>query len=521
MGSLHSRLAKPATAIVLTASIVIAALGLVSLQIGQNYQAALVAGELKAQSSADIVAAHTEWMLEASDQALRRIDTAIGSLSLGTEPAAVADIRVAVGDLPEGFVFSVYDSSGNLRLSNVSEHRAGNIAERTYFQDAKRGMQLTIAPRIVDEPGGTSWFIVARRITREGDFRGLATIAIPTDRMDRFWSFLGLGPASTVALVRLDGWVIARHPDLHEPLNISSSRVFELVKESEGGTYGNANSPADGVSRIVGYRQVGHWPVVAMAGIASHEVLERFWDTFILQLTFGLPVLVLLVGFAIWVAWLLRAYAARNIELEAAIERNRFLFREIHHRVKNNLQAISSLVRLQPMPETIRADMARRIAAMVAVHEHIYQSDQFEHVEIAPYLERLVHEIAKSYRSEVEIRMDLAHLIVDRDLMLPVGMVVNEVVSNAFKYAFPTPSEGVLSIRLVEMAQGEAELTIRDNGPGMDLEGKKGMGSKLIVGFVSQIGGRYSFSNEDGTVFAMTFPQRLGERRAGDGEAVS
>ncbi|MDB5526759.1 MAG: hypothetical protein JWM58_4522 [Rhizobium sp.] len=513
METLHAKIAKPGAAIALTLVIILAALSLASMVVWQNYQAALTAGETKAQSAADVVAAHMGWMIEASDQALRRIDTAIGDGPIGASLTAVEDISGAVGDLPAGFQYSVYDSAGNLRLSSLRKAGGINISDRDYFKEAKAGKQLVISPRLVERLSGDAGFIMGRRLTRNGEFHGLATIAIPSTKMDEFWAAIGLGPHSTVSVVRIDGWVVARHPDLSQSLNIGKSELFKRMAKSPKGTYHNARSPADGLSRIVGYRQIDHWPLISTAGIERNEALELFWQALRLQMAFGLPVLILLVGFAIWVAWLLQAYAARNMELEQAVERNHFLFREIHHRVKNNLQAVTSLIRLQPLPEAVRNDMARRISAMVAVHEHIYQSDQFDRVELAPYIERLISEIAKSYPHEVEIETRLSSITVDRDMVLPIGMIINEVISNAFKYAFNDNAKGRLKVELASGGSAAATLRIIDNGPGMEVDGKKGMGSKLITGFVGQIGGRYSFESGRGLTFILTFPLRPADER--------
>jgi two-component sensor histidine kinase len=510
--TLHVRIARPLTAIVLTVAIITAAMGLATLFIWQNYRAALNAAEIRAQSAADVVAAHMEWMIAASDQTLRRIDAAIGDGAIGATPGAVRNISEAVGDLPEGFQYSVYDSHGHLHLSSLSKAGGISIADRDYFKEIEAGQQLVISPRLIERLTGEPVFVIARRLVRNGSFHGVATIAIPTKKLVDFWNAVALGPHSTVAIVRTDGWLIARHPDLDQPMNVSSSMLFQhFAKDPTSGTFHNRSSRTDGLYRIVGYRKINQWPLIATSAIEMNEALTLFWTTLESQLAFGLPILILLVGFAVWVAWLLRAYAARNLELEEAIERNHFLFREIHHRVKNNLQAVSSLIRLQPMPENVRSDMVRRIAAMVAVHEHIYQSDQFVRVELAPYIGRLIHEIAKTYQHDVEIETRLQPITVDRDMVLPIGMIVNEVIANAFKYAFASDARGRLVVELTGSGNGEATIRIKDNGPGMMLDGKKGMGTRLIIGFVGQIGGRYHFESAGGVTFTLTFPLRMAE----------
>jgi len=209
----------------------------------------------------------------------------------------------------------------------------------------------------------------------------------------------------------------------------------------------------------------------------------------------------------IWIIALLNAFATRNIELERLLERNQFLFREIHHRVKNNLQAVSALVRLQPISSEARSDMERRIAAMIAVHEQIYETDQFDRVEVAPYAERLVKDIAAAYDAHVTIETSLGQVTVDRDQALPIGMIINEVVSNAFKYAFIGRSDGRLVVELFGESDGTAVFMVRDDGPGIDTGlDRKGMGSRLIAGFVAQINGSYNYESGNGTCFTMRFP---------------
>nr|WP_245363450.1 sensor histidine kinase [Neorhizobium galegae] len=215
----------------------------------------------------------------------------------------------------------------------------------------------------------------------------------------------------------------------------------------------------------------------------------------------------LLVLGAFWINRLLYRTAVRNEELEQAVERNRFLLREIHHRVKNNLQAVLALVRLQALPVEARDDMARRIAAMIAVHEQIYQNDQFEQVEVAPYATKLITDIASGYETPVVLDLRLQALTVDREQALPLGMIINEVVSNSFKYAFAGRQSGRLSVELREDGDN-LNLVIRDDGPGIEAFGRAGgMGSKLIANFVKQLGGQFTTRNDGGAVFSLEVPR--------------
>ncbi|HEY6631298.1 MAG TPA: histidine kinase dimerization/phosphoacceptor domain -containing protein [Rhizobiaceae bacterium] len=487
--------------------IMLAALAaLASLMVWQNYKAALNAAEARAVSSAQVVAAHIEWMMEASDQALRRIDAAIGDNPVGSAHNAVADIRAAVGDLPEGFQYSVYDETGSLRYSSVPEAVGIRVSDREYFQRLRDGEPMVISPQLEERLSGERVFVVARAITRKGKFHGAASIAIPTKSMDEFWSLLELGPRSTVGVVRTDGWLVARHPQLPETIDLSGTPLFtDHVPASQAGFYHNASTVADGLSRIIGYRSLEHWPIVATTGIERSEALQAFWVSLRGGLLVGVPLLSLLVLGIFWILRLLRTDAEQRSALEQALQRNKFLMREIHHRVKNNLQAVSALVRLQPLPQDLKNDMARRIAAMVAVHEQIYGADQFEHIDVGPYVERLTREVAEGFRGHVTIETQLEPLRLGPDQALPLGLIINEVVTNAFKHAFSNRTDGRLVVKL--SVDGKmARLAIEDDGPGYQPGRKGGMGSKLIDGFVAQLRGTLDVAAASGTTVVVSFP---------------
>jgi two-component sensor histidine kinase len=105
-------------------------------------------------------------------------------------------------------------------------------------------------------------------------------------------------------------------------------------------------------------------------------VLAAFRRNLLTGTVIAVPLFGILGWGLLWTARLQKADEARRLELEQSLERNRFLLREIHHRIKNNLQTVASLVRLQPLPADARQSIAGRIGAMVAVHEHMYQNDQ-------------------------------------------------------------------------------------------------------------------------------------------------
>ena len=150
----------------------------------------------------------------------------------------------------------------------------------------------------------------------------------------------------------------------------------------------------------------------------------------------------------------------------------------------------------------------------VAVHEQIYQNDEFGVVSVEQYLRRLVDDIREGTDDVVDVEMEMEPLTIDRDKALPLGLLVNEVVSNAFKHAFDGDDGGRIAISLEALDGNEARLRISDNGRGFTpAEAPKNMGSKLVAGFAAQLGGKVTVdTSENGTTFLLDFP--LGEQSA-------
>lgn len=502
-----SRIAAPAATIGLGTLFLCALAGLAILLVWRDYQGAIERGEARALSSAHIVAAHFQWMFQASDQALRRIDSVLGPEPIRQTTNTIVNIEDAIGDLPRGFQYSVYDEKGQLRFSSVKEAVGINVSDRGYFKELRDGSDTVISPLLDERLSNISVFVVARRITRSGEFHGAASIAIPAARMAEFWASMNLGPFSTVSVIRTDGWLIARFPPIDTSMDLSGTPLFSAAG-AQSGVYHSEVSPADGRARIVGFRQIEGMPVIAAAGIERGEVLASFWRNLLTGTTIAVPLFMMLGWGILGTARLQRADQARRRDLEQSLEHNKFLLREIHHRIKNNLQTVASLVRLQPLPLDARKSIAGRIGAMVAVHEHIYQNDEYGDVSVVDYLHRLIDDIKEAYSNDIEVLLKIEPLLVKRDQALPLGLLVNEILSNAFKHAFEGATSGLISISLSKVGDREARLTISDNGRGFDpVNSPTNMGSKLVAAFASQLDGEITTkSSEGGTTVTLVFP---------------
>jgi len=194
------------------------------------------------------------------------------------------------------------------------------------------------------------------------------------------------------------------------------------------------------------------------------------------------------------------------------------LLKEIHHRVKNNMQIVTSLLHLQSQFITDPDLLARlkesqdRIQAMALVHEKIYQSKDLHRIDFKDYIETLARHISNSYRSSL-IRLHLImpeeQVYVAIDTAIPSGLVLNELVSNAYKHAFVDGEPGAIWVRLTEQ-DGAATLIVQDNGRGLvntDIETytSSSLGMQLVDALVHQLHGKLSIVNDAGAVFSLTF----------------
>lgn len=210
--------------------------------------------------------------------------------------------------------------------------------------------------------------------------------------------------------------------------------------------------------------------------------------------------------------------------LQASVREKEVMLREIHHRVKNNLQIVSSLLSLQAArvqdPNTVEMlrDSQNRVRSMAYIHERLYRSPDLARVNFADYARALAGHLLNSYQSPdsetVSVRVDIgddARLSVDT--AIPCGLIVNELVSNALKHAFPPAwkTPGVITIAM-RQTSNECTLTVRDNGVGLpvdvDFRHARSLGLELVAILAQQLGGVADIDRRSGTVFTIRFPLR-------------
>lgn len=207
-------------------------------------------------------------------------------------------------------------------------------------------------------------------------------------------------------------------------------------------------------------------------------------------------------------------------KLKENIFQKEILLKEVHHRVKNNLQVIISILKLQSGyiddPNTVLKlqECQDRIKSMAFIHESLYQSEDLSHINFGQYLKNLVTNLAHSYRidtSKIAVTYEINDLEMSLDNAIPCGLIVNELVSNALKYAFPNQQKGEVIIELKE-DRDEKILIVRDNGVGLNdklnFRETDSLGLQLVVTLVQQIDGEIEYQNSDGAQFTINFKGR-------------
>lgn len=498
------------TVIALALALIIGIFAFFTFLCVQGFQQTLDGARVRAQTTADIVATQASWLVGGGFAALELVDAKLAFEPAVLDPEVKADLDRALGSLPAGASLGLYDPSGAVLENGGTPTLPASIADKDFYRELMAGAEpQVIARQQVDTTTGAPTIVIARRLGTDV-VAGVAVISIPASALDAFWAALKLPEGSTISLIRDDGWIIARHPPLPESMDMSATSPFwSQVSSSEAGTYDSGRSPADGIARFVGFHHVSPYGLIAFGSVSQDAAIAGLWRAIVTVLWLLVPFAIALLAASLWTAHLLRSSARTQRTLAAAVEHNEVLFREIHHRVKNNLQSVASLLQMQPIPREIKTNMGQRIAAMSAVHEHIYRSSSFETVHVKDYLQTLVTSIHAGHDPNVRVVQELEDLTVDRDAATPLGLILNEVVSNAFKHAFADGREGVLTVRLARTPDGRGQLTVEDNGSGFDLQAPtKGIGRRLIAALTQQIGGQSSFETAlgGGSLFILVFP---------------
>jgi two-component sensor histidine kinase/tetratricopeptide (TPR) repeat protein len=250
----------------------------------------------------------------------------------------------------------------------------------------------------------------------------------------------------------------------------------------------------------------------------ENENLERknFFQIIMLVLF-----LVLLIASILFTQFYVKKFKEKNslsLQLNESLKERDLLNKEIHHRVKNNLQIISSLLNMQKMDQTdesvkdILQQSQNRIQSMALIHEKLYQSGNLKDVKLDEYLNTLMEYFAFNYDFKVKnvaYEIDIPSLQINTDQLIPLGLIANEIILNSLKYAFGENVDNQLGIKGV-VEDSFLNLTFFDNGNGLPDDwaerSKKSLGTTLIKGLTRQLKGKIEFISEHGTKIKINIP---------------
>lgn len=224
------------------------------------------------------------------------------------------------------------------------------------------------------------------------------------------------------------------------------------------------------------------------------------------------------------------AVAERTLDLKQALLEKELLLREIHHRVKNNLNIISSLLSLQSRQfddgklRLAFQESQNRINSIAVVHEKLYRSNHLGEVKFAGYIRQLVRNLLVTFGvnpDRIQVEVDAEDIELTVELAIPCGLIVNELVSNCLKHAFPNEASGRIKVRMNAVSLSSYELSVSDNGIGLEAtvgpRKTASLGLQIVDTLARQLGGEISAGRKDGeTRFSITFMGRgTGQTAAG------
>jgi two-component sensor histidine kinase/PAS domain-containing protein len=315
----------------------------------------------------------------------------------------------------------------------------------------------------------------------------------------------------------------------------SGAAVYEAVDNGGDFVFRDLNPAAEKIEKvnrkdILGKRVSEAFPGVKAFGV--FEVFQRVWQTGNLEYhpeniyidernpgswreswVFKLP-----TGEIVTVYNDITERKLAEEKIQASLLEKETMLKEIHHRVKNNLQVISSLLNMQSsylQDEKVREmfqNSMNRVSTMAKIHTLLYQSEDLTRIDFGGFIRDLAGRLQQSYgiaESRVEIQVNASDVSLTIETSVPCGLILNELLSNTFKHAFPKGRGGEVNISMKE-ERDQFTLTVQDNGIGfpaaVDFQNTKSLGLELVNLLVGQMNGTITLTVEGGTIFTITFP---------------
>jgi two-component sensor histidine kinase len=208
--------------------------------------------------------------------------------------------------------------------------------------------------------------------------------------------------------------------------------------------------------------------------------------------------------------------------LRASLDEKEVLLREIHHRVKNNLQIISSLLMMSSRKtqnqeaQNLLTDACSRVYNMSLIHSQLYRSDRFERIDIARHIQNLLGYLSQIYSGRdksIRVTADASEVYVTLTQAIPCSLILNELISNSFKHAFEERPHGAIKVSVHKSSNDMVLIKVKDDGTGIpeevDIDRPKALGFELVRGLVQQIKGKMQVKRKNGTEISIEFKSFL------------
>jgi two-component sensor histidine kinase len=529
------------------------------------------AAQLAASEEVNVIAASREILTSLAAQP---------DVRAGTGLACRRALQRAIGGLDQYEGAMVVNAEGVVACASGPMPQVVKVDDRVWFRDIMAGDGFVVSDLIVSRWLG-SWGIVTAvpLVDDQGLIQGSVALFIGLDWLaQRYQRGARTQDGAAFALLDSRGEIITRdasrspaksplprnsliHEQLREQLPTGQTRTFR-ARGHDGIWRLYAVSPLLG-GRIFVIRGT---PVLTAIGPLALQVA---WGVLTPLLMWALAIAVVWFGIehlvVRWISYLERitsAYAggrhnvrpervsaapaeirslgetfsrmadlisAREAELRESLAQKEVLVREIHHRVKNNLQLVMSLLNLHarrirdPRAELAFAEARSRINALATLHRRLYESESLQEIDLKWFLEDLCAELRRGGLSrgrQVELVANSPSEVIGPEIAVPLGLLVTEAITNAYKHAFNEGTGGHIYVEVQRPSDTMLELAVRDDGSGFDPasgEDNTGLGRSLIEAFVRQLRGELQISGDGGTSLVVRFPAPA--RSPGEGTA--
>lgn len=494
----------------------------------RDRQATIGEAERSLRGMAQLMEEHTRAALLANRLQLDRLADHIGSRPLNglTEEDRILAKEV-VGAVPHGHSIWILDENGDLAQTSVDlPRRQINFADRKFFSELRdTGAETYISSLLWGRLTGGHVITNSRRLRHaDGTFKGVIGLSVSADYFLNFYASL-MTEDMVFAVVKWDGGVVVRHPlPAHEPPAVDvTQHPFPVLRQQREGVY-TKDSQIDGVSRLYAFRSMPDHQLMVVAGMDDLRVLAEWRQRTLRNGVFFSAALMAILALS---ALALRSAAAesgalalqkaKSRELEAALADKDVLFQEIHHRVKNNLQIVASMLTMQALQmrdEAVRAalqDALDRIHSMGLVHQTLYTRNEAARVAVGTYLRTLVESLGNTYGAEergIGVTISAGEDTLDLERAVPLALLANEAVSNALKHAYPQGG-GTISLEF-RRTGADWDFQVTDDGIGLSSPTGRagGIGLTLISALARQLGGKARIEGAEGagTRVALSFP---------------